>query len=135
MNKNTLIRSDKQHTVKMAEGDNVAQRKSVKKSSPQSTQDDTPENLQKLPPVKTTKTHLASHAEPIAKPIRKRSNSTKLNAPSAAQNAAPSEPIGPLWESDNPIKSRIEQLKTRNAQLAEQLQRLPSARPARGQRP
>lgn len=131
MNKNTLIRSDKQHTVKMAEGDNVAQRKSVKKSSPQSTQDDAPENLQKLPPVKTTKTHLASHAEPIAKPIRKRNNSTKLNAPSAA----PSKPIGPLWESDNPIKSRIEQLKTRNAQLAEQLQRLPSARPARGQRP
>lgn len=148
MKKNTLIRSDKPHAVKMAEGENVAQRKSAPKSSPQEHNTDTPDNLQKLPPVKTArskrvqtpaaeptpaarpKAKLGRSPEPSAKPVKKRSSSPKPRAPTSVTPLAPAQP---LWESDNPIKSRIEQLKTRNAQLAEQLQRLTSARPARGQ--
>ena len=41
----------------------------------------------------------------------------------------------PIWEQDNPVKTRIDQLRARNAQLAEQLQRLPQMPTARGNQP
>jgi hypothetical protein len=56
----------------------------------------------------------------------------KTKAP--AQDAAPA-PVVPVWEKDNPVKTRIDQLISRNAQLAEQLQRLPQMPIARGKRP
>jgi hypothetical protein len=37
-----------------------------------------------------------------------------------------------LWEQDNPVKSRLAQLRTRNALLDEQLQRLKTPFHARG---
>jgi hypothetical protein len=56
------------------------------------------------------------------------------SAKAQAQQAAPT-PTEPIWEQDNPVKTRIDQLRARNAQLAEQLQRLPQMPTARGKRP
>jgi hypothetical protein len=160
--KSTLVRSDKPHAVKMAEGANVAQRKSVKKTGAPEAPKPAPDNIQKITPGKAPKTATlevpamplkparakasarAAHPEP--KPNRsaqpKAAATPKAPAkpaaharPAAAPPAPPAAPPEPVWEQDNPIKNRIEKLKTRNAQLAEQLQRLQSSPTARGKRP
>jgi len=161
--KSTLVRSDKPHAVKMAEGTNVAQRKSVKKASAPEAPKPAPDNIQKITPAKAPKTEpLEVPAAPLkparakararpAQPQPKPSQATKPKAaakpkapakpaakarPAAAPLAAPpAAPPEAVWEQDNPIKNRIEKLKTRNAQLAEQLQRLQSSPTARGKRP
>ena len=162
MKKSTLIRSDKPHTVKIAEGTNVAQRKSVKKSSAPDAPDEAPDNIQKLPRVKPATTALpdtpskparakaparqaeappkpsklakpANTAKP-AKTAKPRTSAAKTQA-QAPLDAKPAAVVEPVWEQDNPIKLRIEKLKNRNAQLAEQLQRLQLSPTARGQKP
>lgn len=75
---------------------------------------------------------------PAAKKVRvaRPKAAAKSQAPaSAAAAAAPPLPPSLLWEQDNPVKQRIDQLRIRNAQLAEQLQRLSNSPSARGQRP
>jgi hypothetical protein len=64
-----------------------------------------------------------------AKQAKAKARSTTSNISTHAQAA---EPIEPIWEQHNPVKARIEQLRTRNAQLAEQLQRLQKTPTARG---
>lgn len=173
MKKSTLVRSDKPHAVKMAEGTNVAQRKNVKKTSAPEAPSPAPDNIQKIAPVTAAATEPATVPAKLLKPVRAKpklssaqtpsptarpkptpkvaAKSTPKVAPKAAtQPKAPAKPAAkarppaaprpapppePVWEQDNPIKNRIEQLKARNAQLAEQLQRLQSAPTARGQRP
>jgi hypothetical protein len=49
--------------------------------------------------------------------------------------SAPTAPALPIWEQDNPVKVRIEELQALNAQLTEQLQRLPTTRTLRGATP
>jgi hypothetical protein len=160
--KNTLIRSDKPHAVNMPAGSNVAARQSTQKFKSSETSDDSPTNIQKVVPVKTpkskriepptpaVKTVRAKALEaptPLAKPKSKppsgktarskpklRSASPSSSAKAQALDAAPT-PIEPIWEQDNPVKTRIDQLRARNAQLAEQLQRLPQMPTARGKRP
>ena len=156
MKKSTLVRSDKPHAVKMAEGTNVAQRKNPKKNSAPDV-DDTKSNIQKLPPVeiaqpapiavptatakpvRTKARTKAPTSEPVrAKPPARQATATpKATKPKATAKprtkAQPEKPAEPIWEQDNPIKRRIEELKTRNAQLAEQIQRLSPT--ARGPRP
>jgi hypothetical protein len=160
--KSTLVRSDKPHAVKMAEGTNVAQRKSVKKASVPEAPKPTPDNIQKITPTKAPKTETLEVPAMLLKPTRAKasprpaqpqslpSRATRPKAaakpkapakaaakaqPAAAPLAPPAAPPEPVWEQDNPIKNRIEKLKTRNAQLAEQLQRLQSSPTARGKRP
>jgi hypothetical protein len=160
--KSTLIRSDKPHAVNMPAGSNVAARQSTQKFKSSETSDDSPTNIQKVVPVKTpkskriepptpaVKTVRAKALEaptPLAKPKSKppsgktarskpklRSASPSSSAKAQALDAAPT-PIEPIWEQDNPVKTRIDQLRARNAQLAEQLQRLPQMPTARGKRP
>lgn len=163
MKKSTLIRNDKPHAVKMADGANVAQRKSVKKASaPEEPIEPTP-NTVKVTPPKVAKPKPVLVPAATAKPVRSKASlreaeppppppppakpskpSTpakprpapqargKTRIPRAAATAPAAEPV---WEQDNPIKGRIEKLKTRNAQLAEQIQRLKNATTARGKRP
>lgn len=162
MKKSTLVRSDKPHAVKMAEGTNVAQRKSVKKASAPEAPQPAPDNIQKITPAKAPKTETLEVPAMLLKPTRAKasprpaqpqslpSRATRPKAaakpkapakaaakaqPAAAPLAPPAAPPEPVWEQDNPIKNRIEKLKTRNAQLAEQLQRLQSSPTARGKRP
>jgi hypothetical protein len=134
MKKSTLVRSDKAHTVKMAEGTNVAQRKNPKKTNAPDDHSEPARNIQKLPPVEVTR------AEPIAlpaaadKPVRTKATKPKASAPPRAPDKAqPETPVEAIWQQDSPIKRRIEELKTRNAQLAEQIQRVQNSSTARGQ--
>lgn len=197
MKKTTLVRSDKPHAVKMAEGTNVAQRKSAKKTSGPEAPSAPPDNIQKIAPepVAATEPAVVTAVVPamLLKPVRAKTKLTPARTPSTPsapsapnsvsptaktkaaakpkpplKSAAPAKPKAatkpaakarpsaapklapkpapqpapkpapppePVWEQDNPIKKRIEQLKTRNAQLAEQLQRLQSSTTARGKRP
>jgi hypothetical protein len=168
--KNTLIRSDKPHAVKVAAGSNVAERKTTKKFNQLPPPDEIPAYLQKVVPVKATKVKRitppptvaktdksepieappkivkpkiarpktkpvpAKAARPAAKLRTAKPSSSKAKAKAEAEEPAPT-PIEPVWEQDNPVKTRIDQLITRNALVAEQLQRLPQTPTARGKRP
>ncbi len=165
MKPNTLIRSDKAHAVNMPAGSNVAARQNTQKFKPSEPTDDSPTNIQKVmpvkipkikrieppaAPVKTVRSNAAINPPPQApsKPVKPKTESGKTaraqpklrtaqptsNAKAQAQPAAPT-PTEPVWEQDNPVKTRIDQLRARNAQLAEQLQRLPQMPTARGKRP
>lgn len=161
LKKSTVIRSDKPHAVKMTEGSNVAQRKSPAQKPDKVAEDEALVNIQQVAPVKTTKSKRLLTTETPAKPVKAAKAKPQVKAPTAvarskdstAKNNAHSQagkpkrkPVTvkapmpevievPLWEQDNPIKARIEQLKARNAQLSEQIQRLPSSRSARGLEP
>ena len=161
MKKSTLIRSDKPHAVNMPAGSNVAQRKAPPKASAPEQAAEAPPNIQKVVPTKTPKVQRITTPAPAAKTTRaKASLSSPEEAPAKTPKAkatpakmakaapkarstplkkgvqAPAPaPKEPIWEQDNPIKARIEQLRTRNAQLAEQLQRLQNTSTARGKRP
>lgn len=163
MKKSTLIRSDKPHAVNMPAGSNVAQRKGPPKVSDPDQSTEAPPNIQKAATTKAPKVQRVTAPTPAAKTVRTKATlsrpadvpakTTKPKAPlkgtptkavkstpkarstapkTSAKAAAPAEPV---WEQDNPVKARIEQLRTRNAQLAEQLQRLQKTPTARGKRP
>jgi hypothetical protein len=165
MKPNTLIRSDKAHAVNMPAGSNVAARQNTQKFKPSEPTDDSLTNTQKVMPVKTPKIkRIEPPAAPVktvrskaaispppqapSKPVKPKTASGKTARPqpklrttqpsgsakAQAQPAAPT-PTEPVWEQDNPVKTRIDQLRARNAQLAEQLQRLPQMPIARGKRP
>jgi hypothetical protein len=162
--KTTLIRSDKPHAVNMPAGSNVAARKTTQKFTEPATADETPTNVQKVVPVKVPKAKRITAPPPVAKTVRAKATKTvppeappkivkpkstpakaARSMPKLRNTQAPSKkakapepdptPIEAVWEQDNPIKNRIDQLRTRNAQLAEQLQRLPQTPTARGKRP
>ena len=84
-------------------------------------------------PVKPVKPKTASGKTTRPQP-KLRTAQLSGSAKAQAQPAAPT-PTEPVWEQDNPVKTRIDQLRARNAQLAEQLQRLPQMPIARGKRP
>jgi hypothetical protein len=165
MKPNTLIRSDKPHAVNMPEGSNVAARKTTQNFKRSEPTDDGPTNIQKVMPVKApkikrieppaapAKTARAKAAKSLplktpSEPVKPQTASDKTDRlkpklrpaqPSSSAKAkaqdAPPTPTEPVWEQDNPVKTRIDQLRARNAQLAEQLQRLPQTPTARGKRP
>lgn len=133
----------------MAEGSNVAQRKNPAKKPEPVVETAVADNLQKLAPVKTSKPKREVVPVVAAKPARAKAK-LKATPPPVPTPPKPKKPRAqavkvktpapapvevPLWEQDNPIKARIEQLNALNAQLSEQLQRLPSSRPARGLKP
>lgn len=178
MKKDTLIRSDRAHTVKMQEGSDVAQRKTVKKDSLVNPPDTPlPSNFQKIPTTETvpsskskakapaSKTRskaLASAPEadspvrtakpkpkapsrgkvPAAKPIKTQAAAT-IPTPAPAQTSKSKSgravpvpaPMNNVWEANNPIQQRLALLRTRNAEIEEQIQRLQQSMPARGKRP
>lgn len=164
MKKSTLIRSDKPHTVQMAEGSSVAQRKSTAKKPVTPGTPEPLENIQLATAVKTAKPRKASTSKALAAPeptpapaaskapvaaksptakrkpvpktaTRKPRTTSAVKSPESTQASLPAAPVLPVWEQDNPVKTRIEELKALNAQLSEQLQRLPNTRTLRGATP
>jgi hypothetical protein len=159
--KSTLIRSDKQHAVNMPAGSNVAQRKAPPKASAPDQPTEAPPNIQKVVPAKAPKVQRITPHTPVAKTVRAKATlgrpveapaktpkpkaapakaakptpKARSTPPKKSAKAPAPAPTEPVWEQDNPIKARIEQLRTRNAQLAEQLQRLEKTPTARGKRP
>lgn len=150
MKKNTVLRNESPHAVKMQAGSNVAEHKSRKvagvKEPAAKTKVDSPTvspPVVEAPPA-AAKTASRAPAKPRAKARLK--SPAQTSAPAARQSsrppedppAVPSPPVldeAALWEQDSPVKTRLAQLKTRNALLSEQLQRLKSPLPARGKKP
>lgn len=150
MKKNTVLRNESPHAVKMQAGSNVAEHKSRKvagvKEPAAKTKVDSPTvspPVVEAPPA-AAKTAPRTPAKPRAKARLK--SPAQTSAPAARQGSRPAEdppavPSPPvldeaaLWEQDSPVKTRLAQLKTRNALLSEQLQRLKSPLPARGKKP
>ena len=132
--KSTLVRSDKPHAVKMAEGTNVAQRKNPKKTNDSNVSTEPAPNFQKLPPVDAARPEPIAFPAAATKPVRAKATQPKAPAaPRATAKAQPETQAQAIWQQDNPIKRRIDDLKARNAQLAEQIQQVQTFSTARGQ--
>jgi hypothetical protein len=147
MKKNTLIRNDSPHAVKMNEGSNVAERRvkkvaAVKEDEPKPsvsllvkpTPEITPVPVKApkrsaVKPRPSVRLKTAPPAPPAPAPLP-----IQAVKPLAAITAAPILDEAALWEQDNPVKSRLAQLRTRNALLDEQLQRLKTPFHARGKK-
>jgi hypothetical protein len=173
MKKNTLIRNDSPHAVKMNEGSNVAERRvkkvaAVKEDEPKPsvsllvkpTPEITPVPVKApkrsaVKPRPSVRLKTAPPAPPVPAPLPiqavKPRPSVRLKTappappapaplpiqavkPLAAITAAPILDEAALWEQDNPVKSRLAQLRTRNALLDEQLQRLKTPFHAQGKK-
>jgi hypothetical protein len=199
MKKNTLIRNDSPHAVKMNEGSNVAERRVKKvaavkedepkpsvsllvkptpeitpvpvkapkrsavkprpsvrlKTAPPAPPVPAPLPIQAVKPRPSVRLKTAPPAPPAPAPLPiqavKPRPSVRLKTappappapaplpiqavkPLAAITAAPILDEAALWEQDNPVKSRLAQLRTRNALLDEQLQRLKTPFHAQGKK-
>ena len=163
MKKGTILRNEAPHAVQMPEGSKVAARKVKKETASVPVPDEVPApavtRKSVSPKVKTAKDKPAP-VKVAAKPRAK----AKAPAPASARAKARAKPKAPdiiapaqgvasiapvtaprvlpmpideaaIWEKDSPIKTRMSQLKARNALLEEQLQRLQSPFQARGRKP
>ena len=131
---NTLFRRDTKQSVNMTADDNVAEPKTEQKLSEPDAPKPVQAHIQKQPAQKTNPAKRKAANNLLAKSFRVKANFTQPGkAAGQASPAAPAPTQAPIltpnlaiWDHDSAIKKRIEQLKIRNAQLAEQLQRLPS---------
>jgi hypothetical protein len=152
MTKNTVLRNDSPHAVKMLAGSNVAEHKSRKVAAPK-------EPAEKPKPKPATKVSVPPPAETQVAPVKpakrapaKPRAKVRLKTTQAApSNEAvkplpelPPTPLAPvppvldeadLWEQDSPVKNRLAQLRTRNSLLDEQIRKLKTPFQARGKKP
>ena len=165
MKKGTILRNEAPHAVQMPEGSKVAARKVKKEpvSAPVPDEVTAPAVTRKSvsPKVKATQDKPAPvkvAAKPRAKAKAPAPASARAKArakPKAPDTIAPAQGVASIapaselaprilpttideaaiWEKDSPIKTRMSQLKARNALLEEQLQRLQSPFQARGRKP
>ncbi len=85
---------------------------------------------------KPTKPQAKRKAKPALKTATRKPRKTSPDkTPAPMEAALPVAPVLPVWEQDSPVKARIEELQALNAQLSEQLQRLPTTRTLRGATP
>ena len=88
------------------------------------------------PPQAANLTQAKRKAKPaLKKAVRQPGNTSPDKTPAPMEASLPVAPVLPVWEQDNPVKARIEELQALNAQLSEQLQRLPTTRTMRGVTP
>lgn len=80
----------------------------------------------------TRKTSATPATSPAKTP---RSAAAPPPAPLRSTALPPPPPESALWEAQSPVMARLEQLRTRNAQIAEQIQRLTLTLPTRGKTP
>jgi hypothetical protein len=127
---NTLFRKDAKLTVNMSADFDVAEPKTEQKLSEPEAHKEVPANIQKPPQKKTNPAKRKAANNLLAKSFRAKATFAQPDK-AAGQVLTPTPTPTPapnlaIWDHDSDIKKRIEQLKIRNAQLAEQLQRLPS---------
>ena len=154
MKKTTLIRNEAPHAVNMPEGSKLAARKTKKAPGTPVPQEGVPAmasgQAMTEPPAAETPPAAPVPPSIVAKPRPKArlKSQNKAAAPpasrprSAARAQSTPPPAAPepvdeavLWEADNPVKNRMDQLQTRNDLLREQLQRLQPTFQARGKQP
>lgn len=125
---------------------NIQQAPAVKAAKPRkasapkavATAEPTPEPAVSQTPVaaNTPKAKAKRKAKPALKTaVRKARKTSSDQTPRPTEVSLPAAPVLPIWEQDNPVKVRIEELQALNAQLSEQLQRLPTIRSMRGATP
>jgi hypothetical protein len=150
MKKNTVLRNESPHAVKMQAGSNVAERTTrkaptVKESSDKVKVDD-PANTQPVAKVVTSAAKTGPRTPPKPRTKARLKTSVQADSPEAPPAVRPPEtpqtpPTPPvldeaaLWEQDSPVRNRLAQLRSRNALLGEQLQRLKPPFQARGKKP
>lgn len=134
---NTLFRRDTKQAVNMSTGSNAAEPQTKQTLSEPVAQPVAPSNIQKLPHPQHNPAKRKAANTLLAKSLRvkailaqpgKAAGQVPTQVPAPAPAPAPTPvPSLAIWGHDSAVKKRIEQLKIRNAQLAEQLQRLPSS--------
>lgn len=150
MTQKTLIRNDSPHEVKVREGSNVAEHRGPKiKGEHEPVPPPLPvDPVMDIPADEApamAKVKKRAPAKPRAKPrltpqpgILPPGLHSAPPPPTAPAQAQPQGPMLPLieaealWELDNPVKERLSALRTRNAVLTEQIQRLQQPLKARG---
>ena len=134
---NTLFSRDTKQAVNMSTGSNAAEPQTKQTLSEPVAQPVAPSNIQKLPHPQQNPAKRKAANTLLAKSLRvkailaqpgKAAGQLPTQVPAPAPAPAPTPvPSLAIWGHDSAVKKRIEQLKIRNAQLAEQLQRLPSS--------
>lgn len=147
MSKNQVLRSDQPHQVQMPDGSKTASRKrTTKTSEPAIEERPEPARRLKAPPAPAAPAVAAPKPAPAPTPAvrskaklgtRARAPERKSSPPAAAPAAVrpvltetPAENL--LWETPSPVMERLQKLRNRNAQIAEQIQRLTLTLPSRG---
>lgn len=149
MKKNTVLRNESPHAVKMTAGSNVAEHKSRKVAGAKEpaakakveVKVSAPAPAEAPPaPVKAAK---RTPAKPRAK-VRLKTPEVVPSPEAVKASLPPENPLVPappvldemdLWEQDSPVKNRLAKLRTRNSLLDEQLQKLKTPIKARGKKP
>lgn len=150
MSTSKVLKNAKPHQVQMREGSRDAQRKPVKAKTEPAPVEKVVERKLKVeppkvskpvkpvktvkpvlppPPVVTVPASIAKKPRTKTKPKVQESPATVDSSPKPTVTAPVPVPRAPLpepelWESDSPVMRRIQLLRTRNAQLSEQVQRL-----------
>lgn len=148
MKKNTVLRNESPHAVKVQAGSNVAEHKSRKvagvkepaaKAKVEAKVSPPPEEATPAPAKAPKRTPAKPRAKvrlktPEAQP---RVDAIKLPEPSLDKPVVTAPPVldeADLWEQESTVKNRLAKLKTRNSLLSEQLQRLKTPIKARGKK-
>lgn len=147
MSKKNILRGNAPHEVSLQEGSRDARGKSRAKAQPQP--DAPAEEVPVKRMVRAPRAAAAAAEKPAAaapaprKPRAKarlggqvsetRADVSVISTPAAIVRPAPREPLPEhdLWAADSPVLHQLGKLRARNAQLAEQIQRLqqPAVRP------
>lgn len=147
MSKKNIVRSSASHEVSLQEGSRDARSRSRAKPKQEAAPAEPVAPVKRL--VRAPRTAAVAAEKPAAPPAAPRKPRTKarlgdqvsapavdvslISAPAAPVRAAPREPLPEheLWATDSPVLHQLEQLRARNAQLSEQIQRLlqPGTRP------
>ncbi len=149
MKKNTVLRNESPHAVKMQAGSNVAEHKSRKVAGVKepAAKAKVETKVSPAPPVEAIPAPAKAPKRTPTKPRAKVRLKTPAASPSPADvkppDLPPENPVAPappvldeadLWEQESPVKNRLAKLRTRNSLLGEQLQRLKTPIKARGKK-
>lgn len=128
MAKSKVLRNAKAHQVKVQAGSNVAQSKPAPKVGPREDVADKP-STQRGPTTPTTIRPVTRITPRPAKPRAPGSTTLRANLakPTGAARRPPVPDTKQLWASDEGVLQRLNDLRQRNALLAEQLDRLEAA--------
>lgn len=127
---NTLFRRDTKQAVNISVASDEAEPQTQQKLSEPEAHPKAPANIQKVPLPTPSRRKTASLFP--GKSLRAKVTVTAPGKPAVQASAPTPSPNPTVWGDDSALKNRIEQLKIRNAQLAEQLQRLSSSAKAQG---
>ena len=147
MSKKSILRGSAPHEVSLQEGSRDARSKSRAKPKEEPAPAEPVAPVKRMVRAPLAEAAATEKAPPVPAAARKPRSKPRLggqvsgsaadvstiSAPAAPARVAPREPLPEhdLWATDSPVLHQLEQLRARNAQLSEQIQRLlqPGTRP------